>query len=309
VHSRWRHLLDPRRELSWPGSIILCIVCALAATLARIGLGLLFGPTLPFATFFPAVLVSALFGGVVAGLLAILLSIILVWWAIVPPIYEFNPITPDMAANFCLFALSSLVVVWLAVRHRQLRTSVEENDRERQLLVGELQHRSKNILTVVISLIRQTVKDKDTSETLINRVKAVTDTQNILDEAKASSFRALLEEVLFACRDRVELKGPNVDLDQAKTRTMRLVFHEMMTNAIKHGALSDERGRITIDWSLEDVLTIDWCELNGPKVAAPNQYNFGSRLITQMLRRLNAEFKPRFPATGYCYHIEIPIDR
>jgi two-component sensor histidine kinase len=307
LSDRWKRRLDPRLELSWPGAIILCVVCVVVATLARIALGTLFGPTLPFATYFPAVLIATLFGGVTVGILSIPLSVVAVWWAIEAPAYEFNPLTAIEIANFSLFSLSGLVVVWLAARHRELLGSLEKQEQERKLLVGELEHRGKNVLAVVISLIRQTVKDKVTSETLINRVMAVTNTQGIVDETKASNLQALLEEVLFICRDRVTLEGPKVDLNESTTRAMRLIFHEMLTNAIKHGALADERGRITVDWSLGEFLTIDWCELDGPKVAAPTKYNFGSRLITRMLTQLNAEFEPSFPETGYCYKMKLPI--
>ena len=221
----------------------LCVVCVVGATLARIALGRLFGPTLPFATFFPAVLISALFGGVIAGIVAIALSVIAVWWAIEAPVYQFGPVNAVMAANFGLFSLSCLVVVWLAVRHRRVLASLAQQERERRILVGELEHRGKNVLAVVIALIRQTVKDKDTSETLINRVMAVTSTQGIVDETNASNLHVLLEEVLFVVRDRVMLEGPNVEMDESTTRTMRLIFHEMLTNAIKYGALSGERGQ------------------------------------------------------------------
>jgi two-component sensor histidine kinase len=309
LSERWKRLLVPRRELSWPGAITLCVVCVVVATLARIVLGSLFGPTLPFATYFPAVLISALFGGVVAGIVSIPLSVIAVWWAIEAPVYEFGPVNAVMAANFGLFSLSCLVVVWLAVRHRRVLANLAQQEQERKLLVGELEHRGKNVLAVVIALIRQTVKDKDTSETLINRVMAVTSTQGIVDETKASNLHALLEEVLFVVRDRVALEGPNVELNESTTRTMRLIFHEMLTNAIKYGALSGERGRISVNWSAGEFLTIDWRELDGPKVAAPSKYNFGSRLITRMLTQLNAEFEPHFPETGYCYKMKIPLDR
>lgn len=110
----------------------LCVVCVVGATLARIALGRLFGPTLPFATFFPAVLISALFGGVIAGIVAIALSVIAVWWAIEAPVYQFGPVNAVMAANFGLFSLSCLVVVWLAVRHRRVLASLAQQERERE---------------------------------------------------------------------------------------------------------------------------------------------------------------------------------
>ena len=123
MNSRWRQLFLQRIDLGLPASIALCIVCVIVAALARVLLGVL-GPTLPFATFFPAVLISALFGGVFAGLLAIVLSIFTVWWVFAEPAFSFA--MPDRVhlANFILFGLSGLLVVALALVHRQLLFAV-----------------------------------------------------------------------------------------------------------------------------------------------------------------------------------------
>jgi two-component sensor histidine kinase len=277
------------------------------ASVARLVLGELFGPTLPFATFFPAVLVSALFGGAVAGVLSVGLSILAVWWAFTPPLYEFEPITPVLAANFFLFALSGLLMVWLAVNHRRLLISLAEKEEERKLLVREVQHRDKNILAVAFSLIQQSMRDKDEASKLMSRIKVVVDTRNILDDSdtRMVSLETCLREGML---DRVTLNGPEVLLSARQAKGLRLVFHELATNAVKYGALSESNGYVTITWSLEDArLKIVWCELDGPKVAAPTAHNFGSRLVTRSLKHLNAEFEPTFPETGYCYTIKLPI--
>jgi two-component sensor histidine kinase len=275
--------------------------------MARLVLGELFGPTLPFATFFPAVLVSALFGGAVAGVLSIGLSILAVWWAFTRPFYEFEPITPVLAANFFLFAFSGLLMVWLAVNHRRLLTSLAEKEEERKLLVREVQHRDKNIVAVVLSLIWQTVRDKDEASKLVSRIKVVVDTRNILDDTdtRTVTLETILRERML---DRVTLDGPEALLSAPQANTLRLVFHELATNAVKYGALSRPNGRVTITWSFEDArLKIVWCERDGPKVAAPTAHNFGSRLVTRSLKHLGAEFEPAFPETGYCYTIKLPI--
>jgi two-component sensor histidine kinase len=71
----------------------------------------------------------------------------------------------------------------------------------------------------------------------------------------------------------------------------------------------EQQRKLPVDWSADELLTIDWRELDGPKVAAPSKFNFGSRRITRMLTQLNAKFEPRFPETGYCYKMKIPLDR
>jgi two-component sensor histidine kinase len=312
VSNKWRQLFLQRAELGPAASIALCVACVAVAALARMGLGVL-GPTLPFATFFPAVLVSALFGGLSAGLLSIVLSIFTVWWAFTGSPFSFPPIDAVHAANFLLFGLSSLLVVALALVHRQLLFAVEAKERERQLLVGEIEHRSKNVLAVVTSLIRQTVKDKDVADTLIGRMCAVADTHGLLDDKRTetASLRALLAAGLERPHgaDRVELNGPDSVLSANQTRALRLVIHELATNALKYGALSAPQGKVKVTWQCEGgQVRIDWRELDGPKVAAPSQYNFGSRLILTTLKQINAEFEPAFPETGYCYRIAFARD-
>jgi two-component sensor histidine kinase len=302
-----KDFFDPRRDRGWPASLLLCVASVALAAILRIALGILLGPTLPFATFFPAVTVTALYCGTLFGILAIVLSIVVVWWVIFPPLFVFQTLTPVEEANFALFGLSGLLVVWLAVQHRTLLIGFRQQEAERQLLVGELQHRGKNILAVVFAVIRQTIKDRDLYETLVNRVTAVTNTSGILDEVEATNLRLLLEDVLTIASTRVVLEGPDVILNSGTTRAFRLVFHEMLTNTLKHGALSHEKGRVTVDWSVSKSLVIDWCEVDGPKVAPPTKYNFGSRLITRMLSQLGAQFEPRFPETGYCYKITLPL--
>jgi hypothetical protein len=67
------------------------------------------------------------------------------------------------------------------------------------------------------------------------------------------------------------------------------------------------KGRVTVDWSMNDSFVIDWCEADGPKVAPPTKYNFGSRLIARRLSRRGAQFEPRFLETGYCYKMTLPL--
>jgi two-component sensor histidine kinase len=272
----------------------------------------LFGPTLPFATYFPAVLVSALFGGRIAGLLAIPLSIIAVWWAFAEPFYSFGSVTPREIANYILFALSSLLVVWLALVHRQLILSLEDKERQRMLLVGELEHRSKNTLALMEALVGQTVKDKDAAATLITRMRAVTSTQELVGTLEvAATLDVLLVAILQKPHgaDRVELNGPEVMLSGRQATAMRLVIHEMTTNALKYGGLSKLGGKVAADWSVDaGMLTFVWSEKDGPSVSPPAKYNFGSRLIMRTLKTMNAEFEPTFAETGYCYKIRFKLE-
>ena len=311
MNRKWRQVFLKRIDLGFAPSILLCVVCVIAAALARKLLGVL-GPTLPFATFFPAVLIVSLFGGLFAGLLSIVLSIFTVWWVFAEPAFTFA--RPDRVhlANFVLFGLSGLLVIVLALVHRQLLFAVEAKERERQLLVGEIEHRSKNVLAVTASLIRQTVKDPELADTLIRRVCAVADTRGLMDDSSAEtvSLHALLAAGVAQPHgaERMTLTGEDVQLSARQARALHLVVHELGTNALKYGALSQPSGRIAIDCGVEDGgrIVIGWRECEGPKVAAPAKQNFGSRLILVTLKQLGAELTPSFAESGYCYRIVLP---
>jgi hypothetical protein len=78
-----------------------------------------FGTTLHFATFFPAILVASLLAGAPAGILSAALTVPLVWWAFMPPYFEFNPLTPADYNSFVLFVLSSSLVIWISHLYRE----------------------------------------------------------------------------------------------------------------------------------------------------------------------------------------------
>jgi len=243
-------------------------------------------------------------------IVSIALAVVVVWWAFTPPYYEFAALTVTQMANITLFAFSAGLIVWLAVVYRNLLATLEQQEKHRSLLVGEIEHRSKNFLTVVESLIHQTIDDSH-AQPLINRIRAVVSTQDILDASskRTADLRTILAEELGSYgSERVRLDGPSVQLDAATARAVRLVFHELATNALKHGALSEPNGKIAVAWRLQSPqVQLDWREMDGPKVAEPASYNFGSKLITRTLKQLNAKFEPTFAETGYCYRMTIPL--
>jgi two-component sensor histidine kinase len=207
-----------------------------------------------------------------------------------------------------VFSLSSLAIIWLALVHRQLVFDLEDKERERQILAREIEHRSKNLVAVIGSMVRQTVSNKTEADALLNRMHVVASGDDLLEGSKPRGLRELLEvAVCRAAGKQVILNGQDVRLTSDQARSLALVFHEMTTNALKYGALSKRDGRVTIDWTRDEgVLSIKWCEVDGPAVSEPAKFNFGSKLITSMLKQIGAELNPTFAETGYCYRISIP---
>ena len=135
---KWRTIVLRPSELGLVRSAGVACVSVALATLLRLLLGLL-GPTLEFATFFPAVVIASLIGGRFAGLLAIPLSIVVVWWAIVAPAFSFTLLTRALLANFALFSLCAVLLVLMTEAYRRLLFKLEDNEYARNTLMEEVE--------------------------------------------------------------------------------------------------------------------------------------------------------------------------
>ena len=165
---------------------------------------------------------------------------------------------------------------------------------KQELLIAELNHRVRNILALIRGLLSQTrssaVSVEDFIGTLESRIHALARAHDQITADRWSPARLYdLIEVeagvyLGERRDRVRLSGPNVLLTPGCFTVMALVIHEMLTNAAKYGALSDN-GTVTIDWRVDQdgSLLIDWRESGGPAVVAPTRRGFGSTVIERSI--------------------------
>jgi PAS domain S-box-containing protein len=207
----------------------------------------------------------------------------------------------------------------LVARDMTERKSAEERQR---LLLAELNHRVKNTLATVISIANQSLRDAESLESFgasfIGRVRALAKTQELLTRSSWSGVP--LREVLAAeCAPyekrndgNLARSGPDVALTAKAVLSIALVIHELMTNAVKHGALSRPRGRVNIEWALigagsDQFLRINWSERGGPTVAPPRRRGFGRTLIEEGLaHELNARAQFDFAPAGLTCQIEIP---
>jgi two-component sensor histidine kinase len=101
-------------------------------------------------------------------------------------------------------------------------------------------------------------------------------------------------------------------LTSAQTQAIAMVIHELVTNAVKHGALSSPDGRVLVSWGLtgpdKSALVITWRELGGPPVAAPVHLGYGSSLIRDLIpHELDGTVELAFPAEGTRCKIAIPL--
>ena len=166
---------------------------------------------------------------------------------------------------------------------------------KQELLIAELNHRVRNILGLIRGLITQSrtsAADRDTFAAVLGeRVHALARAHDQITAKNwgPGSLATLIATeagaYLGASANRIGTSGDDVLLQPQAFSTMALVIHELMTNAAKYGALSDQSGRVTIDWTMETSghLVLLWTEIGGPPVQVPTRRGFGSTIIERSI--------------------------
>jgi two-component sensor histidine kinase len=170
-----------------------------------------------------------------------------------------------------------------------------EAEQHRDLLARELDHRIKNLLATVQALARQSFRNSpvadETLQSFYGRLAVMANAHKLLTtrSAETADIRAVVETATgpFAGREqrRFTLTGPTLDLHGKAALSLAMALHELCTNAVKYGALSDEDGQVSVDWALTDDhrLIITWRESGGPSITAPSSTGFGSRMIERAM--------------------------
>jgi two-component sensor histidine kinase len=191
---------------------------------------------------------------------------------------------------------------------------------ERQLLLtGELAHRGKNLLAVILSITSRSLSGArplaEARDVLIQRLHALARNQSVLiaEGFEGAPLTEIVRLEFESFSGRVKAVGPRVMLNPRVAQTFTLLVHELATNATKYGALSRPDGQIAIHWSIEGVgadarFRFQWQELNGPPVVPPTRQGFGRILLEKAAAQ---EFgvlpKVRFAPEGLIYEIEAPL--
>jgi PAS domain S-box-containing protein len=202
-------------------------------------------------------------------------------------------------------------------------TDIDERrkaEEHRKLLVDELNHRVKNTLAVVQSLAMNTFKDgvvtREARRAFDGRLASLAGAHALLSAAnwQRTSLAKVVESALRACgadRDRFTFSGAALALEPKAAITLTLALHELCTNAIKHGALTSETGRISLTWQgheRQHELEMEWRESGGPKVSAPRRRGFGTVMMERALAHdIGGNIEMRFEPQGFSCTIRAPI--
>lgn len=180
-------------------------------------------------------------------------------------------------------------------------TERKQHETELQILTREIAHRSKNLLSVVQAIVRQTaqhaVSIEDFMAQVDGRIAALSRAHDLLIEKNwqgadlSQLIKSQLEPFTDATTGRVTQTGPRLFVCAQATQHLALAIHELATNASKHGALSVPNGTVSIEWSLDngagaaDGFSLHWTERGGPAVRPPdaNQFGFGMLVLERLV--------------------------
>ena len=200
-------------------------------------------------------------------------------------------------------------------------------DRKRQeekirLLMREVNHRSKNMLSLVQAIARQTAatEPKDFLRRFDERVRAVAASQDLLvkNDWQGADLEQLIRSQLAHFEDfidtRIMLAGPPLTITAAAAQALGMAIHELATNAGKYGALSSGAGNVHVQWDVqnergEDTFVISWRESGGPPVRAPEKRGFGSTVTCPLAERsLDASIELQYKRAGLRWQLRCPAD-
>jgi len=219
---------------------------------------------------------------------------------------------------------SGRIVLWFGTNTDI--TEQRQAEESRLLLAREVDHRAKNALSVVQSLLRLTPAHGQEAErfasTVGNRIAAMARSHELLSMERwtGADLRALAKEELAAYEsvsaDKVRLEGPPLRLTADVAQSISMLLHELATNAAKYGALSMPGGRVEIIWT-QDVtaggdLRLDWRETGGPPVATSppgGRRGFGSRLIEILADQLGGSVEFDWRPEGLHCTLRLPTSR
>jgi len=194
------------------------------------------------------------------------------------------------------------------------RKAAEE---EKSLLLRELAHRVNNTFAVILAITQQSLRAAPSAEAFAEaftgRLQALAQAHNLLlaEDWAGADLGALAKGQLASfCLEggeRLNIDGPKVVLAPPQAIALGVVLHELGTNAAKHGALSVDRGKVELSWTLgADRVSLSWVERHGPPVAPPARRGLGSKLIQRGLP--DAFIDWRFEPDGVVCTIDLPLD-
>jgi len=271
----------------------------------------------PFLMVYPAMILAALFGGRGPGFLAAVLAGACQWSLFIPTLQWPAVATYALDASVCV-----MLVDYVNRTVDLLRANIDQEKQAKQhqyLLAKELHHRIQNLFTVMQGVIRfslpgeGTIQEAPTRDRLVDRLQSMSAANRAITDSMGDGVRLLdlINGEIRGFESRVEISGGSgLVLGPQMTQDFSLILHELVTNALKYGALSVAKGRVGIrfDW-VPSVLTFTWQESGGPAVTEPSSTGFGSRILGRFAKSFCQNVESRYDSRGFRYELQIESDQ
>jgi PAS domain S-box-containing protein len=198
----------------------------------------------------------------------------------------------------------------------EVRDISEDRRREeaRNLLMREVDHRARNILAIIQSLIQLTRAEDLASykSMLAGRISALARAQTSLANRRweGGCLDDVVREELeaFCPKAQGRISGPEVRLSADQVQPLSLLFHELATNANKYGACSQSGGSVSVAWTVDDGrVKLTWKEAGGPPVAVTGKRGFGTTLKTRVVQQLKGHIEWKWEPAGLIVEVSFPI--
>lgn len=191
---------------------------------------------------------------------------------------------------------------------------------ERQaILARELEHRVGNIFAVILATIRRTLTRgrniAEAAQILTQRVQLMADAHAVLSESMFKNIptNKLIDIGVGSFKDQVASKGVDIAVNARAAQAISFIVHELVTNAVKHGALSSPAGAVTIEKEIETIegqpfFVLQWSENGGPPAVATTRKGFGSFILLETPRQFGGEAEMDFGEKGLTYRLRLPLE-
>jgi two-component system CheB/CheR fusion protein len=191
-----------------------------------------------------------------------------------------------------------------------------------EMLVGELNHRVKNVLATIQAIMSQTLRNsgslEDFSTAFVGRLHALAQAHNLLADKEwvGTEVGQLIAQTVAPYRsedgNRITVDGPHLTVRPRVGVALVMILHELATNAAKYGALSVPTGQLTVTWCRDgdgaaERIHLRWHETKGPKIKPPLRQGFGTKLIERSTaHELGGEARLEYPEEGFRCELTFP---
>ena len=213
----------------------------------------------------------------------------------------------------------------LIVGHASNVNEQKAAEERKNLLIGEMRHRARNLVTLIDAIGRQSMPRGDAQiaqffDKFMGRMRALLETADTVlsTERRLADLRDVTEAALAPFisdgTPRIQVGGPQVLMGENAAGNLALVLHELATNATKYGALSVPQGSVALSWSVNGAVeqprvALEWREQGGPPVGPPLRQGYGTRVIKNALRGNDSEVALEFARDGVHCRISFTLPR